>query len=609
MAIRLARPSRFSARPATIIACAAVAALALPATSAGAGAAPDVDGPSSGEPTIERTGLGPVAPGVSHSVSPAGVRVAFIDRRGLDGEVVTIDGVAGPPVDRVETQRAIRGFDGDPEPVKVVWSADGTAWAWSGRRGDETIVVRDGEIVWTGTGNDPVRNIAFVGDENRFVLVTASEPHTHTVHLDGEAFGPMDSVRNLSASADGRVAWSAEDPEAPGGRRTFIDGRPAGAGDPLRFLGDGSGLLVEREIGPKRFAIDLDGTEVLTGAGSPEVWTRRGTSGWAVGYAPDHGAHRQVMVNGESLENISPSKVVFSPDASRFAVVSRTNGDVTVFTDGVLVGPYRDVPIIEFTPCGKHLVFEAFTGSGSALFVDDAGFGPYQGITSPRYGEDGLIVFSARRGRDAQAIIGDTAYGPMRNARALTVAPKGARFAIAHEPDRAGTPRPMVDATTFNQLILRTPRERFPAGRSETAEPFVFSPDGASLAFVVSPDRDDRRMDLWLDGRIVDLPRDVKAVTNLCWSPDGTGPWFVTASGPNRETINTLWLGERRLVDFDDDLLVQDGITNRPESWEIDDAGTLRFLVTNGDQVERIVVRPGGAAPAFANAPTDTGTP
>lgn len=209
------------------------------------------------KPTVEAQVLVTGQAGMQYSLSPAGQHIAAVVLRG-SRKVVVHDGADGPPLDEIWP------FGQNT----VLWSDDGSRYAYLGRQGEEYVLVVDGKELGRGPWSKPVTREPTVvqagfspGTGRHFWYVRLQPTSTRETQLvvDGKP-GPV-SRDNIQAvwSADGEhYAYLQSIPSNSGPVRQalIVDGQPAPylAGAP-QFTADDH--LFTQRPGPGNNGVDV----------------------------------------------------------------------------------------------------------------------------------------------------------------------------------------------------------------------------------------------------------------------------------------------------------------------------------------------------------------
>ena len=341
------------------------------------------------EVKIEEQIVGPAfGPGVVYTLSPKGMHVATA--HGKDGKtLVTVDGVAGPLMDRI--------FDGAaggtvvkisedgyytrvPHPWSgpVAFSPNGERHAYAGQIGSETVLFLDGKEVFRGT--NAVESLHFSPDSKHLFCLqrTTDSAQSYRLLRDGQPVTPAFEPATLPVfSADGsRWALAAGKPRMWMVKQLVVDGKDPGyVGEQPQFTPDGKHLVCITGQMPK-WSLLVDGKEMVSGLGIHKfVISPIGDIGAIVSTGSD--GRRKLFINGKPVVD-DASDVVFSPDGKRWAAVCGFNQKAWVITsEGQRHPEYWPIVNVSFTPDSSKLVYVASVGETNYVVTDgkqDAGY-------------------------------------------------------------------------------------------------------------------------------------------------------------------------------------------------------------------------------------------
>jgi Tol biopolymer transport system component/thiol-disulfide isomerase/thioredoxin len=602
-------PSSLRARPLSAGALAFVCVLGAPAFA---------------EPTVETELLVP-ANAVSITLAPTGTRAAAVVLRG-SRQVVVVDGVAGPAFDRFHPNPASRpNLLTSHGQHTVVFSPDGSSFAYIGVQGDEWVVLRDHKELARGpmwpsampSGNSALRfspkgkhlyweaDVGRPGFSDRRLFVNGqagptlnylqtvnpvfSADEARWAYFDGR-LGPSEPNRQPHVLViDGKVApYYGSDPQftadgrsvvsrgfTPNGQALLVDGRPAVTASAIeKFFVAPAGRSLAAVVrqtsgGTSRTFLWLDGKEVPNSEGVVEVRFSPDGKRWAAaGRGPSGGLIGWVMIDGKrspNYQNITWDAPAFGPNTS----------------------PTTRLFSAQFTSDSKKFVYVAMQAQRSFVVVEDAESDAYAYVNT-FLTPDNRVAFMASTGqigpRDL-VVIGDSALRiPQRRGASLVeFSPDGSRHAILAEEQLYLDGRPLeglqVRSWTGNENPLETVR---------------FSPNGRHLVYAATR-AGSRERHLYLDGRpIMDLT--TTSAANITFTPDSRHLFWShrerRPAGPGTDTVISVdgvpayrWDNNAPLVG----LLTHPNLTG---VWEMGRDGKLRVLHGAAEGIVRATLTP-----------------
>jgi len=576
------------------------------------------------QPKVEETVVGPVGVGGLYVVSQNDARVAYVGAKGTR-TVVTVDGVEGPVLDELFNGSAAnitgagpllvhRANDGGKnmagEPTAVIFSAQGSAYAYIGRQGNEYVVIHNGKEVGRGPRNalslqhtplslSPKGNFVYWGE-----MKIEGGRGTYRLLMNGKAepWASHQDLKPVFSPDDKRYAYVAA--SAEDNRKSFliVDGKNSGyyASNP-QFTADSKTLL----------AI---------------------------------GADNKVFVDGKPgpYTGIQVDKVVPSPVGGRFAVITRKRvvnfqGVGTLYLDGKEVPGTEGAMDISFSPDGKRWALRCQNPEAKSFFVvlDGKKGNEYQSVAEKfSWSPDSTkVIFQIGSSGRQFMVVNNTEEIPVAMVSSLSRDPivfakVGSRYAFSS-----------TDGTNRQHLTIVDGKNILPAGLSPNGDSFDFSDDGSRYAFAVSPVGRSDSAGLVIDGKhsnelftagFTGTGWITPTRNNLFkWSPHGK--YFVrvaarpgnTAAGlyvneklaypttyqvshptftPDGEHL--YWIGAEKFPDrpqlyymvYSDGHPIMkrdaDGFLGYREAWSIDARGTLTFIAADGNQVKRYRVTP-----------------
>ena len=543
---------------------------------------------------IDETVLAPLQQGAKFQVSPHGVHVATIATDGSRA-VVYYDGVEGPKFDEIVPQES---------NSTVVFSPDGSRFAYCARAGNQYVVMVDGkELVRSsesmgGLINGSVCQLGFTSNSKHvfyFSSVTVTNPSTMTFKRfvwDGKASPPMSGetdFREVAISPDGdHYAYVWNDPRKQKPWMLIVDGKPAAyQGGAPQWTNDSKHLYTQKTAAGSGTELLFDG-KPLSHAFQFRVYIP--PVGDLVVVAVTGGTNFHplsfLVVNGkkvpgsDTVERGSIDNVVFSPDGKHYAALcGDLNSHHYVIVDGKRGQEYVSIDNLGFTADSSTVVYTSFVNSKTFVVVGDQDFGaPMGGGGKPVIAPAGNRVASFITVNGNPSLLIDRKVVPL-NARGgsdLSFSPDGTHYAY-FSIDSGNGHRLVIDGVPQPQSVLGGDYIDLenPAG----ALKYIFSPDSKHVAhFANSPSAPARG--IFLDGKFV--PASLEGTnTKLAFSPDGAHLFWIHMYG---DQPHRLFVDGKPLVDF--------YATGNPVPhwWEFTPDGRLSFLAQDDNSLKRITI-------------------
>lgn len=576
------------------------------------------------QPKVEETIVGPVGAGGLYVVSQNDARVAYVGLKGTR-TVVSVDGVEGPVLDELFGGSAANITGAGPLLVHranaggknmagthtaVIFSEQGSAFAYVGRQGNDYIVVHNGKEVGRGPRNSlslqhtpltlsPKGNFVYWGEmkmeggrgQYRLMMNGRAEPWAGHQNLQ-PVFSPDDK----------RYAYTAGTVENYQKQMLIVDGKVAGySGGNPQFTADGKTLLT----------IGADNKVLVDGKPGPYT--------------------------GIQIEKITPSTV-----GGRYAVIMRKRlvnyqGVGTLYLDGKEVPGTDGAMDISFSPDGKHWALRCMNPEAKSFFVilDGKKGNEYQSVAdrfswSP---DSSKVIFQIGSSGRNFVVVNNTEEIPVASVGSLSRDPivfakVGARYAFSS-----------TDGTNRQHLTIVDGQNILPAGLAPNGDSFDFSDDGSHYAFAVTPVGRNDSAGLVIDGKHrnelftgsftgtgwITPTRNTlfrwsphgKYLARVARKPDNTAaglylndqlayPTTLQVSHPTftPDGEHLYWIGAEKFPDRPQNYYIvyadgqpvmkrdADGFLGYKEAWSIDEKGVLTFVAADGNQVKRYRVTP-----------------
>lgn len=545
--------------------------------------------------------LGPVAGINTMAVSPKGVHVAINSQSG-SRPVMIYDGASGPKMDQI--------FANGPTTTGVVFSPDGSHYAYCGAQGSNWIAFLDGSQIATGpaaangaTGS-PNCQLYFTGNSKHLYFMSVKDvsinPSPARIVFDGKP-GPWGggAQTNFTYSPDGNhVSYPFDLPNATVPSNNFIvdyQVAPYPATN-IQFSGDGQHIFGIRTSLISGHQVQdglVDGKAVIRA--DHLTWFPAPVGNMAVAVvakATGPSFVESLVVNGklvpgsETLPGAHYGAFAFSPDGQHYASVVAAAAGPYVFTDGKKQQSYRSMPTppkgptLIFTADSSKLLYLATNGTGPSWLVvngeeSDALRMPSPPVVSP-VGGHYLIATHDVMMFDGKPIA--TNGIPMASATAmfLSFSPDGNHYAFILQ-SAAGR-------TLFVDGVANTAYANVaePGGRNQFAG-YQWSPDSKHIAYICRSSNPAAGNQLYvcIDSKAVPIGSNYG---NITFSADSNHIFWMKSQGPTFRV-------------FADGKPVFEGKSPDPGgalfgAWEAQPDGSVRFLAKDDTSVQRVSVTP-----------------
>ncbi len=548
-----------------------------------------------GEPEITEHLLSPLGQGFTYVPSTAPVDLITVGPAGSRMAVYR-DGKPGPKFDEIVTTEPTSDGGGG---IAVVFSPDGSRYAYVGRKRDEFTLMVDGEEVLTGKydrGNNVIAGLGFTPDSTLFYhLRQESEPGSAPWRfvMGGQATPEVDQVQvMLSPVGHGYILFGKlRETRQP----VFIrDGEIVETrGTKFVYRHDGKLFTLEHQADTGDATLRLDGEELFSGdfmvqeilpAPAGETWALIGTS-------RSRGNDSLVVINGEVIDGVTSNMVggerlFFSDDGAHWAAIMQPQtGRQYVVLDGRGQDEYRSIHELSFSPDGSRLAYWGRSPSGAYLVIDGEEQDGVSTITRP-------VVWSDNGEHIGWAEV-------TNNPNRYAVLHDGNRYEGDHQlqhttigisPD--GTRMAAMEATTVVELneggvtkhegirVSATGQENR-GGFRPLPNGFTFSPDSKHLVYWGNNPQTGEK-GVFFDGKFVfDAPGSV--VLRLDFTADSQHMYLLMAVGNER----SLYVDGHPVLTLGSQPFEQD-----ESMWHVGDDGILRFMIADNEGIKRITVTP-----------------
>lgn len=579
---------------------------------------------------VEETVVATVQPGAAFVISPAGQRLATVTMRG-SRHVILVDGVAGPLLDQklqidgkaFYDRNSGMSITGQLPPL--VFSDDGSRFAYAGRQGQEVVVVVDGKEFARLPHREnsglftagPLRfspagkQFFYAYNDGQSLRVVANgKPGPELPGYGSEVQAPVFSPD------DSRWAYVAFNTTKRDNAILVVDGQEAKylpgptVYSQLAFLSDGKFVCVGTNKDGATLLVD--GKPVVRASTIPEiVVSSAGGRVAAFIVKPGQGPEAVLWLDGREIEGTKGiAELVFSPDGKRYAALCGRPGSQYIVSDGKRHGEYQHI--------GGNK--NRGTSFGIAYTADSS-----------------KLIYIGKNGNNHYVVTeGEESDGFQSMTPRVTVSEQGARVAYHGQ----------AVTDSHQQRTVMVDGRRFPAPNTIVHDSFKFSPDGSRHSWMVSrvsPDyvfvdgqelgfnrssmlfspnsqhvlvagtqEKSNQHGLFLNGTLIHdgakagSLRDYRAFTpdsqHLYWTtgtverqPDGTRlTWTLYLDG---QPVVTLPRPHASLP-FIPTAHFRGGDENFdriPHAWHMAADGTLTFLEWTGDEVKRFRVTPSSA--------------
>lgn len=562
-------------------------------------------------PKVEETVIGPTNVGGAYTVAFAGAHVAYSGKKGTRF-YVSVNGVSGPEFDALYKTNGPEfyypekaGVWRSPEPGRdgndapVLFSRDGSHYAYSGRQGEEYVVMHDGKEVGRFPTNTRTQNGPKLSPLGKHVYWTEGKMEQgrsigRTV-IDGKATEWGMVVEPVFSPDDTQFAWavSVKGPADQFAKSLiYLNGKPAGyEGQSPMFTADSKSLLVVSNDGGA--AVLLDGKRVISG--NPQVTkVVVGPVGKRYGAIVRQQEGSQFIdylyIDGKQVPDSHYAQDVwFSPDGKRYAAMCKNpfGGTPAMLIDGDAYEFARiDAAPPLWTADSSKIIFTGGTNEGSFIAVNDDLYEYAHSLIQPVVAQTGNTFAWGTLGRGAEGhsmTVGTKGVLPqgVYVNNPFVLSPDGSRFAyFVSKYGRSDLAGLVIDDKFYNGFGPAY-LNRWLTSSLAASIPFVFSPDSKHVAYAGRSGAASRNS-LYINETVVQA--NVDTVAFVTFTPDSQHLFWMN--------MDPRWMND---VYVDGQMAVHANgsfFREMPVSFEVDAKGVATFLAQDGDVVKRYRITP-----------------
>jgi WD40 repeat protein len=406
---------------------------------------------------IEPTLLAPRVQGAQFAVSPRGVHMGTVSHSGSRWTVI-YDGVPGPQFDQIFPQgNSLTG---------LIFSPDGSRYAYCGLQGNEAVVMVDGKELF----RDSRTNVQNRIDANSCQQLSFTSNNKHVYFFSMSKYeGATDGFRFVF---DGKA-------DALGSNADLRNFAFSPDGDHVAYVWSGCGRDTTQKL-------LIDGKPAPYLAGNPQ-WSADSQHLYTTATRPQQQIV-EVLVDGKPMIRANSVRL-FIPPVGNMVVALATKNNGAAATSSVVIGgkvvPGSEVTAgisncggLTFSADGKHYALVCTTANGRAYVFADGKKGLDYGRLDPfysygtkgaqktvRFTESGSPVFVGNSGGAQFVVVGNQESNQMNQLGEVAISPVGNHVVAAALHSMA------VDGKVI------------PMPQSERTFSLVFSPDGSHIAY------------------------------------------------------------------------------------------------------------------------------
>jgi WD40 repeat protein len=439
------------------------------------GTAPNGAAPANGSPAanpngafnpppgtkIEPTLLAPREQGAQFAVSPRGVHMGTVSHSGSRWTVI-YDGVPGPKFDQI--------FQQGNSLTGLIFSPDGSRYAYCGLQGNEAVVMVDGKELFRDSQTNAQSRI----DANSCQQLSFTSNNKHVYFF---------SMSKYEGATDGfRFVFDGK-PDPMGCNNDLRNFAFSPDGDHVAYVWSGCGRDTTQKL-------LIDGKPAPYLAGNPQ-WSADSQHLYTSATRPQQIV--EVLADGKPMIRANSVRL-FIPPVGNMVVALATKNTGTAPTSSLVIGGKVvpgsevtapnvnfDISSFTFSADGKHYAIACKTANGRAYVFADGKKGLDYGRLDPFYSygtrgatktigftaESGSPVFVGNSGDAQFVVVGDQESNQMNHMGEVAISPVGNHVLAA------GLKSMAVDGK-----VLAMPQ-------SDRTFSLVFSPDGAHYAYGV----------------------------------------------------------------------------------------------------------------------------
>lgn len=551
------------------------------------------------EPTIDEQILSPLGQGFSYVPSPGPVDLVTVGPAGSRMAVYR-NGEAGPRFDDiVATQPTPEGGGG----IAVVFSADGSRYAYVGRIRDEFKLIVDGEEVATGKydgGGNTVAGVGFNADNHLFYRIRQQDEQRNAPWrfvMDGQPSPPMANQFHIILSPVGKGYVLIGTLDETREQAVIRDGEVIDS-HAMNFIyrHDGKLFTIEMDSGTNETLVKLEGEELFRGDWAvQDIVPAPAGETWAlIGNSRSRGPSARVVINGEEIEGtvsnmVGSKRIWYSDDGAHWAVIMQPQtGRQYVVVDGERQDEYSAIQGFSFCPDGTRHAYWGRSPSGAYLVIDGEEEEGVSTQTPPViWGGGGAHVGWAEQATNPPRISvlynGARYVGSHHLANGnIGLSPDGQRMAVLDGPTLVEfTPAGIKKHEGFQNLV-RAKGATAHGGYLPMPNGFIFSPDGRYLVGWGN-DLQTGRKGVFCNG-ILTFEAPGIAVLRIGFSQDSKHFYLLMAD-----------TGSERTLYVDGEPVMRLGVQpfeTEESMWNIDEDGVLHFMIADNEGIKRITVKP-----------------
>jgi len=578
------------------------------------GMALSIGTPVFAQANIKEEVMVPKAAGVGCRVGPNGLHIACVAPKGSHS-VIYFDGVEQPRFDALLLPTGSAYIMGPPNMTysindnyggPVVFSPDGTHWAYAARQGDNYIIIKDGQQIDSAPYNPSVfgsGGLMFSPAGNRlyYIICDNTPNNTHLrFMIDGKAEPWSKGLTTILFSPDGAHYTYTGVADDNTTQWSVIDGKQIHyLGDKVQFTDTDHLLSVYYDNDSHTSLLIADGKAVMKANSIPQVWiSPKGTLTLAMVQGkpndpPFLTVNRQLVPGTAGL---SIRGVYFSPDGQHYAALCHTtNNTEFILEDGKKGEEYPSIddsamkPM--FSPDSSKFLYVAASGSQRFLVTNGDESDGFQTLTpKPVFTPDGqhLAYGTTPFGSQSVTIYVDGKALPVQTGQprdTFNFSPDGSRYAYT-----IGNGTLAIDGVTLSNMYVTNWQSNNP-DTTVTTYFYLFSPDSKHIAYIAQDPNGGNR-GLWLDQKLVFKTTQTNP-DHIAFSSDSQHLFWTLREAPDAVMPgnlyhHTLYVDGKNVKEYQDSFF-----DSFPGAWKTQDNVTLQFFTIADSNIKRYTVTPG----------------